>query len=144
MQERSAQCIGNIHKQSQVISMDYENRLWKQSLLSEDTPDKLRNMVLYLLGINLALRGGDEHYALRRPGGCTPSQLSFETNTLSQKCLVYHEDTVTKTNRGDLRVMKKERKIVQIKPNSNFQRCPVYLVEKYLNLISYASVKGNL
>ena len=40
--------------------------------------------------------------------------------------------------------MKKERKIGQIKPNSNFQRCSVCLVEKYLNLISYGGVKGNL
>ena len=143
-QERSAQCIGNICKQAQVISMDYENRLWKQSLLGEDTPDKLRNMVLYLLGINLALRAGDEHYALRHPGGCTLSQLSFETNTLNQKCLVYREDTVTKTNRDGFRVMKKARKIVWIKPNSNFQRCPVCFVEKYLNLIPYGGVKGNL
>ena len=72
-----------------------------------DTPDKLRSTVLYILGVNCALRAGDEHYALRRPGGCTPSQLSFECNGLGVRCLVYKEDTVTKTNRGGIRDMKK-------------------------------------
>ena len=40
--------------------------------------------------------------------------------------------------------MKKERKVVWIKPNSDWNRCPVRLVEKYLNLIPYGGSKGNL
>ena len=54
-----------IKKQAQVISMNFENQLWANNVLGEDTPDRLRNTVLFLLGINLALRAGDEHHALR-------------------------------------------------------------------------------
>ena len=99
---------------------------------------------LYLLGVNLALRAGDEHYALHRLGGCTPSQLSFEVNDCNIRCLVYCEDCITKTNRGGICDMKKERKVVWIKPNTNLVRCPVRLVEKYLSLILYGGMKGNL
>ena len=144
MQERASMSIGTVKKQAQVISLDFENTLWNTNVLGEDSADKLRSTVLYILGVNCALRAGDEHYALRRPGGLTSSQLSFECNSLGVRCLVYREDTVTKTNRGGLRDMKKERKIVWIKPNVNVNRCPVRLVEKYLNLLPVGGSKPNL
>ena len=77
MQEHAAKNIGTVKRQAQVISLQYENSLWQRNILGEDTPDKLRDTVLYILGVNCALRAGDEHYNLRRPGGCTSSQLSF-------------------------------------------------------------------
>ena len=144
MQERASMSIGTVRKQAQVISLDFENALWDQNILGEDTPDKLRSTVLFIIGVNCALRAGDEHYALRRPGGCMESQLTFECNSLGIRCLVYREDNVTKTNRGGLRDMKKERKIVWIKPNKNVNRCPVRLVEKYINLLPKCGVKQNL
>ena len=124
--------------------MEIESKMWETNVLGEDTPDKLRDTVLYLLGVNCALRAGDEHYNLRRPGGCTSSQLSFELNEFGIRCLVYREDSVTKTNKGGLRDMKKERKIVWIKPNSDLTRCPVRIIEKYLNLLPLTGVKPNL
>ena len=39
--------------------------------------------------------------------------------------------------------MKKECKIVWIKPNSNIIRCPVQLIEKYVNLVPLEGVKPN-
>ena len=44
--------------------MNLEEKLWKDSLLGEDTPDKLCSTVLFSLGINLGLRAGDEHHDL--------------------------------------------------------------------------------
>ena len=52
--------------------------MWKNNILGEETPEKLRETVLFLLGINLGLCAGDEHYALRRGTKDKPSQLSFE------------------------------------------------------------------
>ena len=80
MQERASQSLGTLRKQAQVISMENELKLWELNILGEDTPDKLRKTVLYLLGVNCAHRAGDEHYCLRRPGGCTSLQISFELN----------------------------------------------------------------
>ena len=108
MKERASMNLGTVRRQAQVISMNYENDLWDRKVLGEDTPEELRNTVLFLLGVNLALHAGDEHYALRHPGGCTTSQLSYEYNSLGIKCLVYREDTVMKTNQGGLKDMKKE------------------------------------
>ena len=73
--------------------------------------------MLFLLGINLALRAGDEHYHLRRDSNDKKSQLVFERNQVGDRCLVYYEDTCTKTNNGGLKHMHKECKIVWIFPN---------------------------
>ena len=143
MQERAAEGIGTTTRQAQVISLDTENSMWDQNMLGEDTPDKLRDTVLYIVGVNCGLRAGDEHYNLRRPGGCTTSQFSFEANENNVKCVVYREDTVTKTNKGGLRDMKKTRKEVWIKPGMNWKRCPVRLIEKYLHLLPKTGVKPN-
>ena len=66
-----------VREQVQFISLDYEVKLWKKGELGEDASDKLRNTVLHLLGVNLGLRAGDEHYDLRhdtaRVSCCVPA-----------------------------------------------------------------------
>ena len=61
--------IGTNHRRAQVISMEYEKKMWDDNILGEDMPDKLRNTALYLIGVNCALRAADKHYELRRPEG---------------------------------------------------------------------------
>ena len=65
MQERASMSVGTLRKQAQVISMGNELKLWDLNVLGEDSPDKLRNTVLYFIGVNCALRAGDKHYCLR-------------------------------------------------------------------------------
>ena len=141
MKERCAENVGNIKKQADIISYEYEERMWQEGVLGEDSPDKLRSTVLFLLGINLALRAVDEHYQLRRSLPNSPSQLSFEENTKGVSCLVFREDTCTKTNDGGLGQMRKERKVVWVYPSKNINRCPVRLVGKYLGLCPQNYVK---
>ena len=115
-----------------------------KNILGEDTPDKLHSTVLDLLGVNLALRAEDEHYALRYPGGCTTLQISYKINDIGIRCLVHREDSITKMNQGGIKDMKKVRKIVWVKlNNSNFQHCPVRLIEEYVNLLPKIGVKPN-
>ena len=56
MKQKASKNIGTVVKQAEVISMEFEENLWKRGLLGEETPDKLCNTVLFLLGINLGLR----------------------------------------------------------------------------------------
>ena len=104
--------------------------------LGEDTPDKLRATVLFLIGINCGMRAGEEHYELRRDGPTKLSQFSFKRNDTGARCVVYEEDTITKTNDGGINSMRKDRKIVWINPNkSDVARCPVRLIDKYMSLV---------
>ena len=64
MQERTAMNVGVTKKQAQVITYEIEEYLWSSGFLGEDSPDKLRNTVLFLIGINVFLRAVEEHYQL--------------------------------------------------------------------------------
>ena len=118
-----------------MITFAFEQKLWDLGILGEDTPDKLRDTCLFLLGVNCLLRAVDEHYHLRRDMPNKASQLSFRMNDFGEKCLVYQEDTVTKTHDGGLSDMRRDRKVVWVFPNTqNVTKCPVRLVQKYINL----------
>ena len=143
MQERTCMNIGVKKRQAMVISYDTENELWERGILGEETPDKLRDTVLFLIGINVLLRAVDEHYNLRRDMPSEDSQIQFERNEQGEKYLVYREDAVTKTHNGGLRDMRRDRKIVYVYPSNDSNRCPVRLVEKYLNLCPLYNKKPN-
>ena len=98
---------------------------------------------MYLLGINLALRAGDEHYNFRCEVGDKKSQFSFERNESGIRCLVYREDNITKTNDGGLKDLRKERKVVWVYPSKDTTRCTVRLVDKYLSLCPDYRKKSN-
>ena len=134
MKERAEQNIGMVVHQAEYITPSLENELWEKNVLGEQTPDQLRDTVVFLLGLNLALRAGDEHYYLRRNSEEKASQLSFRCNDEGVRCLVYQEDSITKTNDGGLASMHKDRKIVWVYPSADSVHCPVHLVEKYMSL----------
>lgn len=56
MKMRARQGIGR-KESSDAISLEQEDLLWGKGILGESTPDQLRETVLFLLGVNLALRG---------------------------------------------------------------------------------------
>ena len=143
MQERTALNIGVTKKQAQVISYETEQDLWNRGFLGEDTPDKLCDTALFLIGINVYLRAIEEHYYLRRPTPDKPSQISFERNSSGVRCLVYREDTITKTHDGGLKDMKRDCKVVWVYPSENSNRCPVRIVEKYMGLCPKYYAKKN-
>ena len=144
IKERTQAQVGTVKRQANIIMYEFENELWERGVLGEDSPDKLRNTVLFLIGINCTLRAGDEHYQLRRDMPNKRSQLRFETSKFGERCVVYYEDTGTKSNDGGLKHMKLDRKIVWMHPNIELpERCPVRLIEKYLSLCPNYEKKAN-
>ena len=77
MKERHAANIGTVKHQAQVISFDYENKLWETNVLGDSNPDQLCNTALFLLGMNVSLRACDEHYNLRRSSIDFPLAVKF-------------------------------------------------------------------
>ena len=143
MKERTAMNIGVKKRKAQVISLKYEEEMWSKGVLGEDCPDRLRDTVLFLIGNHCTLRASDEHYYLRRPTPTENSQLTFELNGDGTKCLVYREDTISKTHDGGLKDMRTDRKEVWVYPSAIPERCCVRLVEKYLKLCPPYYKKSN-
>jgi len=65
MKDLAAKGVGIEKQQSHVIYVEDEEKMWGCGILASDISDKLHDTLLYLLGLNLALRGGQEHYNLR-------------------------------------------------------------------------------
>ena len=135
MKQRAEANIGMVKHQAELIPLELEKYMWESNILGEDTPDKLRSTMLFLIGINCGLRAGDEHYDLRWDGPTRKSQFSFKHNEKGVRCLVHQEDTTTETNDGGLASLKKERKVVWIHPSDNNEWCPVRLFDKFVSLL---------
>ncbi len=133
MKKRAQELCAPEVRSSTPISYSDEDQMWSTGVLGEESPDQLRNTVMFLLGMHLALRGGEEHRRLR----CPPfnSQLTIGADSEGRKVLLYQEDFKTKMNQGGLSGRKYVPKQVKIYPNSNFDRDPVRLFEKYIGLL---------
>ncbi len=57
MKERCAD-QSSVSCSSSAISMSDEDKMWRAGVLGDDSPEKLRNTVMYLLGVCYTLRGG--------------------------------------------------------------------------------------
>jgi hypothetical protein len=53
--------IGGAKKQALPITEEEEDTLWSKNVLGDDTREKLLYTLVYLMGLNFALRGGEEH-----------------------------------------------------------------------------------
>jgi integrase len=115
--------VGIKRKQAEVIDIDSENDMWIDNILGEDTPKQLVNTIIYLLGLNLALRGRVEH-----------RQLQWDNFEFKNTVIIYTEN-ISKTNIGGLRGRKVKGKMVEIHSNeTDHLRCPVRLFKKYAAL----------
>ncbi len=133
MKKRCATRVGNEVKASTRLSYSDEDKMWASGVLGEDSPDKLRDTLMFLLGMHLALRGGEEHQKLR----CPPfnCQLTVSHDSEGRKVLLYREDAKTKINQGGISGRKYTPKSVKIYPSQHFDRDPVWLFEKYIGLL---------
>ena len=130
MKERTNKAMGKV-KHCSPITNNMEDKMWREGVLGEDNREKLLETVLFLIGINFALRGGDEHKCLRRPG--CDSQISVEVDSDGVDCLVFRDDPYSKTNQGGLTTPLKDPKVVYCYKNADPNRCLFHLFNKYMS-----------
>lgn len=121
--------IGATTKQAQIITFAEENILWERNVLGIDNPEKLLHTVFYMIGLNFALRGGDEHRSLRHG---TTSQIQLEELATGGKVLIYREE-YSKCHQGGLKDLNTKKKVVKVYENENKDRCPVHIYQVYLS-----------
>ena len=128
--QRASAGVGVDVKQAKAISESDENylKLWKHGYLRNGNPEILRNTLVWVLGLNFALRAGQEHRNLRMKN----FQLSVGIDEDGKQYLEYKED-VSKTNSGGLAHNHLKRKTVKAHENNDQpERCPVRLYKEYM------------
>ena len=97
LKEGAGEGIGSITSKADVITPDQMKYLWQNGFLGSDTPELLRNTILFGFGNCFALRAGQEHRNLRMKN----SHLSLHTDESGAEYLQHVED-VSKSNNGGL------------------------------------------
>ena len=104
--------------------------MWEKGILGEDSPDKLRQTVFFLIGVRFGLRGLKEQYELRR---YPDSQINI-VKIDGKDALVYREFQ-SKTRQGGISDRGKNPARVSYSFCSGVRsRCLVELFRKYLFL----------
>ena len=88
-------------KKAGEITVEMEEKLWESGMLGDHSPQVLADTVLYLIGLNFALRSGEEHRHLRH----FHSQISVVNIEGTVPYIMYCED-VSKTHQGGLKAEK--------------------------------------
>ena len=123
MKEKASQGIGIVVNKANFISEEQENYLWENGSLGSENGELLCHTLVWVFGMQFALRAGQEHRNLR----FSNSQLCLQHDESGHEFLQYMED-VSKTNNGGLCHLRVKRKVVRAYKNStNVWRCPVEL-----------------
>lgn len=127
MKSRTQAGIGTEKRQAQIITKEEENIMWQKGILGMETPRRLLDTLVYLIGLNFAFRAGMEHRRLRWEN----AQLSLIKTEFGKEALRYRED-VSKTNQGGLSSRKIKQKVVFAFPNENPERCVIQYYKLYI------------
>jgi hypothetical protein len=114
--------IGSTKKQAEIITDKAEDDMWTGNILGDTTPHQLLHTMIYVLGVNLVLRGRLEH-----------RQLQWDNFEVHENLIVYREH-VSKCNAGGIKGRKMKGKVVEIHENMNSLRCPIRIFKKYASL----------
>ena len=100
-------------------------------MLGDDTPEKLVNTLLYLIGIYFTLHACDEHKALK-VGAYSQLKIKVDPET-NIRYLEYNEH-YAKNHQGGIKSLYHKNKIVKAFENTeNPDRCIVHIFEKYMS-----------
>ena len=129
MRRLRGQGLGAKLKKVNPLTNDDEDVLWQKSALGDHTPQCLLDTLIFYIGMNFALRTGDEHRCLR----FYPCQIEVKQDENGQQYLLYTED-VSKNHRGGLVGRKvKPKQVVAIANINNPEQCVVRLFLKYIS-----------
>ena len=109
------------------VSVSEEDMLWSKKILGDDTPEKLSNTLILLLGIQFAMRAAKEHKSLK----VDQIVVKYDKD-LGQRYLFYTE-YYSKCNQGGIKSRSNDGKKGRCYENvANKERCLVSLHELYI------------
>ena len=128
MKKRAEEGLGLQTKKADVIDERKEEYLWASGILGSSTGPKMIDTLVFLIGLNYALRSGDEHRNLSR------GQLKICYDQFGAECLVYTEK-ISKNNRRGLKDFAVKRKEVTCFANVDHpERCLVNIYKQYISV----------
>ncbi len=129
MKDLSKGGVIRVRQQAKAISLQDEEHLWLTRLLGDDMPEKLVNMLLYLISLHFTLYTCDEHKALKVG---YYSQLRIKMDQETKRHYLEYTEKHSKSFQGGIQSLKMKPKIICAFENvDNPEHCIVYIFEKY-------------
>ena len=126
MKEREKQGIGLQKRQAEIIIPEEEKLLCETKTLCVENPQKLLDTLFFLVGLNFALRGGEEHHQLC--GGPNSLLRLVDEDTLQ------YTQNVSKSNQGDLKHKEiAPKKVLAYTIKDKPERCVVAVYKLYMS-----------
>ena len=130
MKELSKEGVICERQQSKPISVQDKDHLWDTGLLSDNTPEKLVNTLLYLIGVHFALHACDEHKALKVRAY---SQFKIKVDQESNRRYLEYMEKHSKTFQGGIQQLRDKPKVVHAFKNiEQPEWCIVHIFKTYL------------
>ena len=127
MKDRDDRGLGLKVKQAQVIRFDKEDILWSKGLLGRTCPRVLLDTLVYLIGLNFALRSGEEHRLL--------SHDQLEICSDDSGVFLKYTEKISKNNRRGLKDFRVKRKVCKAYERvEDRERCLVDIYRLYMSL----------
>ena len=128
-----SQGIGTSRKQAELVTFEEEEQLWEISILGNNNPESLLNAVFFLNGINLVLRGGEEHCGLKL-SQFTFGEMQDPDDPSSTLSFFRYEEHGSKNRAGGSRQLNLENKCVtQFAKKDSPSRCHYSLLQQYFS-----------
>ena len=131
MKDACQENVGFHKKQATAITLEMEESLWEKNILGSENPAQLNRTLIYLLGIHLGLRGGQE---LRNLSVGIDGNLRLERDDNCQEYIMFRE-SFSKTYKGGLKDSHVNPRQLKVYPNTDYtNRCVVNLFKRYNSL----------
>ena len=127
--------VGTNPQQSAIISHGEEELLWSTGVMGTSNPKQLLHAVFFYCGLNLCLRGGNEHRALKFSQFNCLDVPNPDSPTVSTVCYQYTEHG-SKNNLGSIKQVRKRQpnKVIRHFANSKLgDKCLVRLLDLYFS-----------
>lgn len=99
MKQLSTAGIIRQKKQAQPISLQQEEQMWQSGILGDDTPEKLVNTLLYLIGVHFTPQACNKHKNLKVSAY---SQLKIKVDPETNHCYLEYVENRSKNNQGGI------------------------------------------
>ncbi len=119
-------------EKAQPFTMNEEEAMWKSTVLGQDNPEQLLNILMYLLGVHLCLHAVDEHKSLK-VGYYLQIKVKFDED---RDCKFFEfVKTCSKNHqRGTKDFNVKLKRVTVYKNKENPTRYVVAIYQKYLSV----------
>lgn len=131
MKQLSKASIIHPENQAQPITIEQEEEMWRSGILGDDTPEKLINTLLYLIGVHFTFLACDEYKNLKVSAY---SQLKVKIDPHTNHRFLEYVENRSKNNQGGIKSLHHKMKTAKAFENiDNPDCCIVRIFEKYLS-----------